>query len=232
MEHTEAVSQFAVEKYLLGELSPEARNAFEEHYFGCEECATDLRAAAVFISQAKKELARPFVVAAPIQTSAQKRKLFSFPALLRPAFAVPAMAAMLAVIAFQNVVTVPHLREEAAVASRPQVLPSVNLVDGGSRGSEIRAVIANAHQPYLLFVDVPAENRFSGYLCSLYSPSGKMIWQITIPPAQASDTVPIQVPPENAEAGVNSLLVQGIPADTPNGAPVDLVRYRFLLQIR
>ena len=230
MEHTEAVSQFAVEKYLLGELSPEARSAFEEHYFDCEECATDLRAAAMFISQAKKELARPSF--AQVDAAAPKRKLFSFPALLRPAFAVPVMAAMLAVIAFQNVVTVPHLRDEATVASQPQVLPSVNLVDGGSRGEEIRTVVANAHQPYLLFVDVPAQNRFSEYRCSLYSPSGKVIWQIMIPPAQVSDTVPIQVPSENAEAGVNTLLVQGIPADAQNGSPVDLVKYRFLLQIR
>ena len=232
MEHTEAVSQFAVEKYLLGELSPEARSAFEEHYFGCEECATDLRAAAMFVSQAKKELARPSFAQAQVDAVAPKRKLFSFPALLRPAFAVPAMAAMLAVIAFQNVVTVPHLRDEATVASQPQVLPSVNLVDGGSRGEEIRTVVANAHQPYLLFVDVPAQNRFSGYRCSLYSPSGKVIWQIMIPPAQVSDTVPIQVPSENAEAGVNTLLVQGIPADAQNSSAVDLVKYRFLLQIR
>ena len=63
MDHTEAVNQYAVEKYLLEELSPEARAAFEEHYFGCEECAIDLRAAAVFIAQSRKELARPAIVA-------------------------------------------------------------------------------------------------------------------------------------------------------------------------
>ena len=233
MEHTEAVSQYAVEKYLLGEMSPEVREAFEEHYFGCEECAADLRAGAVFIAQARKELARPNIVAMPVAAAQEpKRKLFSFPSLLRPAFAVPAMAAMLLVIAFQNVVTVPHLRQEASVASAPQILPSVNLVDGGSRGAEIRTIAASAHQPFMLFVDVPTDTRFSGYLCSLYSPSGKMIWQITVPPSQAMNTVPIQVPSENAAAGVNTLLVQGVSADASNGTPVDLVKYRFLLQIR
>lgn len=228
MDHTEAVNQYAVEKYLLGELSQEVRKAFEEHYFGCEECAADLRAAAVFIAQAKKELARPEVIAMPVAPVKEKRKLFNFPSLLRPAFAVPAMAAMLAIIAFQNVVTVPQLKQEASIASQPQILPSVNLVDGGSRGAEIRTVAATAHQPFLLFVDVPTENRFTGYLCSLYSPSGKMIWQITIPPSEAMNTVPIQVPAQNAEAGVNTLAVQGVSSE----APVDLVKYRFLLQIR
>src|ERR1700741_1986103 len=121
MDHVEAVNQYAVEKYLLGELTPEARDAFEEHYFGCEDCAADLPAASTFIAQAKKELASPV----PVKTGETKRKSFTFPALLRPAFAVPAMAAMLLVIGFQNIVTLPQLKQEVAVASQPQVLPSV-----------------------------------------------------------------------------------------------------------
>ena len=229
MEHTEAVNQYAVEKYLLGELSPEERNAFEEHYFGCEECSVDLRAATVFIAQSRKELARPIIVPA----TEPKRKLFSFPSLLRPAFAVPAMAAMLLVIGFENIVTVPQLKQEVAVASEPRILPSVTLVDGQSRGEEIRTVVAKAHELFLLSVDVSADSsRFSGYLCSLYSPSGKMVWQLQIPPSQAADTVPIQVPADSTEAGENTLLVQGVPLDGQNSAPVDITRYRFLLQIR
>jgi len=226
MDHTEAVNQYAVEKYLLEELSPEARAAFEEHYFGCEECALDLRAAAAFIAQSRKELARPAIVA----VKEPKRKLFSFPSLLGPAFAVPALAAMALVIGFQNIVTVPQLRQEVAVASKPQILPSVTLVDGQSRGEEIRTVAAKAHEAFLLSVDILADNRFSGYLCSLYSPSGKMVWQLRIPASQAADIVPIQVPADSTEAGQNTLLVQGVSSDA-GAAPVAIVRYHFLLQI-
>lgn len=228
MDHTEATSLSAVEKYLLGELSPEARDAFEEHFFDCEECSTELRAMTLFLAQARQELARP----ADAGISESRRVRFSFPSFLRPVFTVPAMAAMLLFIGFQNAVTLPHLKDKAASAARPRILSSVNLVDGGSRGEEIRTIAVSAHQPFLLFVDIPAENRFSSYLCSLYSPSGKVIWQITVSPAQASDTVSIQVPPENAQPGVNTLLVQGVYADAQNGTPVDLVRYRFLLQTR
>jgi hypothetical protein len=225
MNHAEATRQSAVEKYLLQELSPELRDAFEEHFFDCEECSTDLRAMTVFLTQVKEELARPVIVPAAKPT----RKLFSFPSLLRPAFAAPAMAAMLLLIGFQNIVTLPHLRNQASLVSRPQLLPSVNLVDAGSRGETMRTVTAGTHQPFLLFVDIPAESRFASYLCSLYSPSGNVIWQITVPSAQASDTVSIQVPPESAHTGVNTLLVQGITTGQQN-TPVDLVRYRFLLQ--
>lgn len=228
MDHTEAVNQLAVEKYLLGELSPEVRDSFEEHFFGCDECSTDLRAMTLFLAQAKQELARPAAVLVP----EPKRKFFSFPQLLRPAFAIPAMAAMVLVIGFQNIVTFPRLENMASVASQPQLLPSVNLVDGGSRGAEIRTVVANAHQPFLLFADIPSESRFSGYLCSLYSPSGAVVWKITVPASLASDTVSIQVPSESAQSGVNTLLVQGISPGEQGNVPVDLVRYRFLLQIR
>jgi hypothetical protein len=226
MDHTEAVNQSAVEKYLLGELGPQERDAFEEHFFTCEECALDLRATAAFIQQAKQALAYPAVTRLAVP---RPRRGFNLAAILRPAFVVPVMAVMLVVIGFQNILTLPRLRQQMSASSQPQILPSVNLVDGASRGAEIRTVTANAHQPFLLFVDVPAEARFTDYKCLLYSPSGKLIWQVPVSTAQAANTVTIQVPPESAEAGVNTLVVQGTPS---NGAPVDIVKYRFLLQIR
>ena len=55
MDHNQATQLTAVEKYLLDELPPEVRDEFEEHFFDCQECATDLRATAGFIDAAKRE---------------------------------------------------------------------------------------------------------------------------------------------------------------------------------
>ena len=44
MNHTEAVRLKAAEKYLMGELSAELRDQYEDHYFGCAECAQDIAA--------------------------------------------------------------------------------------------------------------------------------------------------------------------------------------------
>ena len=49
MDHNEAIEQMAAERYLLDELTPELRDAFEEHAFDCPECTLDLRAGAAFI---------------------------------------------------------------------------------------------------------------------------------------------------------------------------------------
>ena len=45
MTHQRAVESMASERYLLGEMSDEERDLFEEHYFECSECAEDIRAA-------------------------------------------------------------------------------------------------------------------------------------------------------------------------------------------
>ena len=43
MTHTEALNTLAPERYLLDEMTESERNAFEEHYFSCLDCAEDIR---------------------------------------------------------------------------------------------------------------------------------------------------------------------------------------------
>ena len=57
MDHNEAVRIQATEKYVLGELSPPLRDEFEEHFFECQECALDVKAAAGFVDNARVALA-------------------------------------------------------------------------------------------------------------------------------------------------------------------------------
>ena len=49
MDHTDATRLMATDQYLLNELAPEVRDEFEEHLFGCSECALDLRSGAAFV---------------------------------------------------------------------------------------------------------------------------------------------------------------------------------------
>jgi hypothetical protein len=43
MEHDEAIRSHAAERYGAGELSPQDRDAFEEHFADCSQCADDVR---------------------------------------------------------------------------------------------------------------------------------------------------------------------------------------------
>ncbi len=53
MDHQEAVSLEATEQYLLGTLDEDQREAFEEHFFGCLECAEDVRAGMAVVAVAR-----------------------------------------------------------------------------------------------------------------------------------------------------------------------------------
>ena len=57
MDHQQAIATHAVERYLLEEMSPAERDAFEDHYFSCPTCADDVRVAAVMREGVKAGLA-------------------------------------------------------------------------------------------------------------------------------------------------------------------------------
>jgi Putative zinc-finger len=223
MDHDDAVRLSLLERYLLGELNPELRDEFEEHYFDCRECADDLRAASAFLDAAKNELR-----AGPRPTPSAARKPW-FAWLWTPSFMAPALAACLLVIAYQNLVVFPRFRNAIAELRAPEVLPTVSLVGGNSRGGSVPSItVAGAHA-FLVLIDVPTQERFSSYTCLLYSPSGSLVWHVQVSAEEAKDTVSIRVPAERAVPGPYTLVVQGGSGSAPNANGAELARYRFTL---
>jgi Putative zinc-finger len=221
MDHNQATQFTASEKYLLDELTPEEREEFEQHFFDCQECALDLRATDAFITAVKHE----FTVNPVRKTGSNlvsKRPLATFwPA----AVAWCAMAASLLVIVYQNVIFFPQLENQIAELKAPEILPAVSLVGGNSRGGQLPAVEGIAGKPFLLALDLPAEDRFSSYSCLLYAPSGSLSWRVEVSSQLAKDTVSIRVPPVGQQSGDYTLAVLG--NMDGGGAPVDLAHYRF-----
>lgn len=56
MDHRTAVSRNLVERYILGELSPEEEAESEEHFFSCPVCAEDIRYSSRLRANLKAEL--------------------------------------------------------------------------------------------------------------------------------------------------------------------------------
>lgn len=224
MDHTEATQLMIAEKYLLDELSPESRDQFEEHFFGCPECALDVRTGAALVEQMKVALSEAPVADQARVPSPEVRKS-GWMAWLRPAFVLPVLAALLGVIAYQNFVTYPQLQ---LAANAPQVLPwaSINL---NSRGASTPVITAHSGQGFLLFVNIPADGRFSSYVAELHDPTGKMEWSLTIPAVTAEDAWPIRVPSAARHEGSYTLVVQGIGS---SGARSEVGRSPFELQIQ
>lgn len=228
MNHFEATQSKSVEKYLLGEMPPPERDAFEEHFFDCPECAADVRATAAFLEAAKQELKSSASKSSPAPEP-EKRSRF---VLQWPTFAWAALAASLLLTAYQNIVVYPHLTTEIAQLKAPQILPSLSLVNGNSRGGETSSITVSKAKPFLLLVDIPTQDRFLSYTCSLYSPSGSLSWNVQVSVQEAKDTVSIRVPGVDKVSGSYSLVVRGDTDRASVGPGVDLAHYHFALNVQ
>lgn len=229
MDHSESIRLMAAEKYLLGELTPELREQFEEHFFDCQECALDVRAGAALVEHTKVVLSQPVAVPATRISRAIPAKA-GWLAWLRPAFVAPVLAVLLAVVGYQNLVTYPKLKGEVAEVNQPQILPSASLINANTRGADKTVVTAGKGEPFLLFIDIPTDHRFSSYAAELDGPAGNSEWSLAIPAETTKDTVPIRVPAGHRPAGVYTLVVRGL--DSSSGKGVEVGRYPFELHIR
>jgi hypothetical protein len=233
MDHSEAVRLMAAERYLLDDLTPELHEGFEEHFFDCQECALDLRAGNAFIGYSKLVLG-----AAPAPQSVQETaeaKSSGWLAWLRPAFAVPVMAALIAVFFYQNLVTVPQLKSAVAAAHVPQILSTpVYLTVGRGRSADGAQylVTTRRNQPFTLAFDIPGESRFTSYACEIYSPSGDLEGAVTVSPEAAKDSVSISMYPKRGKSGVFQLVKRGIISGQGAAQSIEIERQSFEVQIQ
>jgi hypothetical protein len=224
MTHDEAIREQAVERYLLGELPEDARVGFEEHFFDCAICASDLKGSVLFVDTLRLDRQLAGSSQSNIHLVA-KRQPVSW---LRPWLA-PALAASVLIVAYQNLLVLPGLRRTVAVAQAPAVLNNVILANIDARGADIPKLTAPAHGSFLISVDVPSRAEYASYFCALYNASGERLWQIPITAQQAENTVSLRVPTNKAANGPNELRVLGVPSTS--GSPVEIGRYRFTLQV-
>jgi hypothetical protein len=234
MDHSQALQQMATERYLLNELTPDAREAFEAHLFDCPECALDLRAGAAFVVEAKSqlpELTHGLPVPAPSPSRQPKVKREWWLGWLQPAFAAPAFATLLLVIGYQNLVTFPALR---ASADQPRLLPWTPL-HGAMRGDAQLTVTADRRHGVALPIDLPPQpsmGAYASYSFDLYDPQGKLAWtgSAAAPADDAAESqrLSLVIPGAMLNNGAYTIAVSGVAA---HGERTDLDKYVFNLQI-
>lgn len=163
MDHKVASKNEAVERYLLGEMPLEERDAFEEHYFSCTVCAEEVRAASAMMGDLRR------VLREGVPRRADSR--FSW---LRLPVLVPACAAMFlaAVVGYQNLAVLPELKAPRAVGAAIILdgqtragVPKVNAgdplrfqmaLDGVTAASRLRAELLGAAGQKIEAGDIPA----------------------------------------------------------------------------
>ena len=147
MDHSQALSTHASERYLLGDMSEPERFDFEAHYFDCGECAEDVRAGDAF-ARAVRAVSAEDGARRPLVMGEQRRPgRFAW---LTPAALLPMAASVMlaALIGYQSLVIIPGLRSSRAL--------SQIVLRAAARGDE-QTILLQRDQPYSAFsLDVNA----------------------------------------------------------------------------
>ena len=197
MDHAMVAQQHITERYLLNELDPQARDEFEDHFFACQECASDVHAASLFIENSRVVLAEgpvevPAVVPAPPNPG--------WLGWLRPALAAPALAVLLAVVGYQSF--------ELSQALKPHVAQSA-MVNIGTFGDSGADITIHSGEGFVVNARITPQTGYSNYVAELYNPANKLEWSLTIPASASQAQWPIVVPGADRKPGTYILRVEG-----------------------
>jgi hypothetical protein len=208
MDNVHATCQFAAERYVLGELSEEERQQFEEHYFSCAECADSVMAAASLIDGARTVL--PEMDLAPVREAIKrpeeprKSRLFSW---LNWQFAPQAAFAGLALFAvvagYQNVVEIPHLRahaeDQALIAAPAHVLTA--------RRAPADLSFSRHELAVSLMVPNEWERSYDLYSFEVQTPDGKEV--LSSQPVASSGPLVVSLPTGRLGPGSYVIILNG-----------------------
>lgn len=227
MEHNEAVQLQAAVKYVLGELSESQRQEFEEHYFDCGECALDLKAAAAFVDTSREVFRVGAKKSREREAAAIRAGWFGW---LRPAFAVPVFAALLLVVAYQNVVTIPKAREEAARGSAQVFRTSFSLQMANVRAEEEVKVQVPKNESFGFKFDFTPSRKFPSYIGQLQDTAGRALLQVSIPGSLTNKEMQLVVPAGLLHPGKYALVFTGDPGSKRQTGEDEVLRLGFSVE--
>jgi hypothetical protein len=231
MDHTEAIRLGATERYVLGELSDEQRDAFEEHFFACAECAEDVKASVALVEGAKVALREP--AAPPVPAAAAAKAPAARVWRLFWPMPLGAAAALLLVVglgSYQALVVVPGLRGELARANAPQEAAWFFL--SISRAEPQVLSVPPQLQMIGLTLSLSSTRSYPSYRVDVRDAKDDVVLSNAMLAPPAGEELQILLPAERLRPGRYAIVLSGL--DTPDGpvAAPDLARYDFTLEHR
>jgi hypothetical protein len=200
MDHSEAASGQAVERYLLGEMAEPEAEAFEQHFFECTVCTEELASGALLVDNLR---ASPAPEASRQAAARPLKARHAFGQWWRrPLFAAPAFAAI--ALAF----TVAYQARELARLDQPQALLAYTL-KSASRGERNRILLQPGASRFAISLEL-TDSSFPGYRCSVYDSSGSLRFSVDTAAPGAGVPLNLLVPERSLAPGSYILKVFGL----------------------
>jgi hypothetical protein len=228
MNHLEAVKLQAAEKYVLGELPPDLREQYEEHYFECVECAEELKATLAFVSAAREVVREEPPPVSEVQKEKAPRSRWA--AWFRAAIFVPAMAALVLAVGYYSFSLRPRVGEVTAPGQVLDSSPSFGLRGGDRLENEKTVLQVRGNESFQLHFDfVPAQDHnFAFYTGELLDKSSRVLLEFDIPRDRMNKEVNLVVPAGLLRPGDYTLAVFG--RDASSSAKTAVGKFVFALQ--
>jgi hypothetical protein len=218
MNHREAVERHAVDRYVIGDMSPSELSEFEEHFFECPECAAEIEAGSIFAANARA------VLTGSGYRERERRGL----RWLRPSYLVAAAAVLLLIVCYRELVSIPRLRAELERATGPQAYPAFFLRPVARGDDQVIAIPKSA--PFVgLSLDIPPGGHWTVYECSVSaaSPPGPAFEILAPAPAVPGSPINVLIPASRLTSGSYTLILRG---KTGAEGPAELGRFCFIVQ--
>ena len=222
MDHRQAQTTKAAERYLLNEMSEPERFAFESHYFECDECAGEVRVGNALARGVRAVCAEDALLRPPAEDLPEKAPRAGWFAWFSPGSLVPSAAALaFAVLAgWEGLVVIPGLRSVAgSSAGAPIVLRAA------ARGEEQSLDVRGNRQSFVS-LDVNSADPGTPLVYEVEAPGGRVrIRQTTQAPPAATPLIVSLPNSEIQQPGKWSLVLR-------NDQGTELGRYPFTVQLK
>jgi len=206
----------AAEAYILDDLEPAERSAFEEHFFDCTDCTSDVLDAAAVADGVGMETTN----VVPFKTDVVPFKTrFNWWAAAASVFA--------ALLGYQSLVVVPQMR--MAMHTQTQSAPVMRLaaetvvLEPQSRGTTVRVTVRR-DEAVPFTIAIPNSDPHAVYVCEILDDSGHVRASLRVPGEEASDPIPLVVPPGRLSSGDYKLAIRG--------GDREIARYPFTMEVR
>jgi hypothetical protein len=216
MDHETAIRVQAAERYLLDEFSLEERTEFEDHFFGCLECADEVRAASILAANA----------AAILKEENARESATPRPARVR--FFWPLLASAALNIALLVGVGVQHFGAVAPGQGvvEPQFYHSF-AIPPVARSAVKTVAISAGSQFFGDRFDLPPGQHFQRFEYEIRDASNAVRSRRSlVAPAGEDSELELAVPVGSLEPGIYSLVLRG----TDEAHSTEISRARFAIQ--
>jgi len=228
MDHNQALQLQAAVKYVLGELSQVQRDEYEEHYFDCAECAVDIKALATFADTTREVLRQERANQFAGELAPARAGWLRW---LQPVVAVPAFAALLLIIAYQNTVTIPQAREGASVGVAQIFVTSRTAKMAVLRGGdELTKLSVRPNESLPLKFDFTPTPTSDAYVCQLQDESGHTIFQLRVPGSFTNKELNVVIPTNRVKQGKYTLVFTADPGAKGQPTKDEVLRLSFAIE--